>query len=510
MNEPAPPAEGDVARLAAGAGIAMTGKLSSRALFAASQIVLARVLGPAAFGVYALAWAILRLLGAFTSLGLDRGVIWFAAPFWSCKDRPGLNSVLNRATVLAVAGGMALAGLLILASPGLERLFDEPGLGSILGWFALALPLFGLLRVLAAATRLTQRVHYSILAEELALAAANLVIIFLLVLALGRGLAGASLAVPLSFLFASLLAGFYVVRLFPGAGRPAAQPAVSIRSLLAYSLPTAVAGVFTTATTWTDRLFLGLFLSANEVGIYQAVTQVSLLFAIALQAVNAIFAPMIADLYHRQQMTRLNELYKISTKWGVYASIPVFLTIAFVPAQLLEVIFGAAYTGGTLPLRILAVAQLFNVASGAVGFLLIMTGRERFWLRLTGLALGLNLALNWLLVQRAGLVGAAIASGVTTTFLYSAALLGLRRQLGLWPYDRRYLKGLAAGLAATGAIWLFLRLAPAEPAIRAFGAAGTAGLVFAAGLLLLGLEDEDRAFVQLLRRPLRQEAGHAG
>lgn len=70
----------DAARLAKGAGVLLGGRLLGRGISFAVQIVLGRLLGPALFGLYAIGWNVFLLLGLTASLGLEHGVVRYAAP----------------------------------------------------------------------------------------------------------------------------------------------------------------------------------------------------------------------------------------------------------------------------------------------------------------------------------------------------------------------------------------------------------------------------------------------
>jgi O-antigen/teichoic acid export membrane protein len=491
----------EITRLAAGASVSLVGKVTGGGLYAVSQVVLARLLGPEAFGLYAIGWSILRLVWAIAPLGLDKGVVRFASHYWR-TDPSGSKKVLFQSLVFGLSLGLLIGISLFVAAPWVaEGVFQKPDLTPVLRWFALAFPLATGLRVAAAATRVSQRMRFSVYAEDLGQPATNLILVLLFYL-LGWGLLGAVAASVSSFGLAFLLALYYMKHLFPEVFSTRRTAGPSARELIAFSLPTAFAGIFAIVTIWADRLLVGHFRPAAEVGVYQAFSQVSVLFAITLSALNAIFSPMIADLYHKKEMGRLGELFRVSTKWGLYLSLPVFLVICFTSQELMMVVFGPQYADGALPLVVLATGQLVNVATGAVGFLLIMTGHQNRWLAISSVAVLISVALNWLLIPRLGLTGAALATATAISGLYLAGLFQVRCSLQLWPYDSRYLKGLLATALAVAALFL-LRLAPIDSAALTLLLTVTvSGSVFGGTLLLLGLDAEDQEFIRLIQTRL--------
>ena len=102
-------------------------------------------------------------------------------------------------------------------------------------------------------------------------------------------------------------------------------------------------GVFTPFLIWVEPLIVGHFRTPAETGVYQAVSQTSTVFAIILSAFAAIFLPLIADLYHKKEFARLEELFRISTKWGLYISLPVFVMLCVFPREILIYVFDGRY-----------------------------------------------------------------------------------------------------------------------------------------------------------------------
>ena len=151
---------------------------------------------------------------------------------------------------------------------------------------------------------------------------------------------------------------------------------------------------------------------------------------------------------------------------------------------------------------VLSIAQLVNLATGAVGFILVMGGRQNSWLLLSGVALAANIGLSLYLIPRHGLVGAAVAALVSIVGLFGSALLLVHRWEGLWPWDRRYVKGLVAALATAGALVLANLLPIGSQPVHLLVLCVVAVVVFAAVLRVLGPDPEDREVMQLVRGKL--------
>jgi O-antigen/teichoic acid export membrane protein len=488
----------DVSTLAGGASVSLGGKILGRSLSFLGDIAAARILGPDSFGLYAIGWTVLRTLSLISPLGLDKGVIYFGSPYWR-KDAAALKNILDRALALALGSGLVFgAGLYLFASVLAVQVFQKPALANIFRWYAPAFPVITVLGVAAAATRITRRMKYSTGLEDVLPPAVGL--FFLIVLYLfGFRLIGVLASDVLSFAIPAVLAIWVIRRLFPVPHGIAATHLSTSREILTFSIPASLAGVFTPFLIWVDRLMVGHFRSPAETGIYQAVSQTSTIFAIILAAFAAIFMPIIADLYRKKELGRLEELFRVGTKWGLYLSLPVFTMLCIFPREILAYVFDSRYTSGALPLVILSAGQLINAGTGAIGPMLVMTGHQKRWSVLTGIALAVNICLNWYLVPLFGLTGAAVSTAVSLSSLFIIGVFQVRTVLKIWPYDRRYLKGLAAAGLAMIILLIYRAFLPVRSLPEVILATLLTGLVFLAAVLAFGLDREDRDIARLAR-----------
>jgi O-antigen/teichoic acid export membrane protein len=487
--------------LGAGATLALVGSGVGRVVNFVGQVVLARWLGPAALGLYALGWGAFRLLTLPATLGINNGVQHFGS---ICRKRGGAGGarLLRRAMRVTLACGAATGLALLAVSPWLaERLSDDPRLLPVLQIFAVALPFAAMLRVGAAATRVRQDLRASVVLEDFGQPFLFSVLAVVL-LAAGGGVLGAALASGLSFVLVAFPARVWAGKWFPRAapGAPGSPAIVGTSGLVRYSVPTALAGTIGVTMTWLDRLLVGYYLPTEAVGWYQVAAQASGAFAVVLGAFNAIFAPMIAGLLAAGERAQLQELYRVATKWGMLAVLPGAALCLLFPEVSIEAIFGDAYQPAAAPLVILVLGQLVTAATGAVGYLLMMGGRQNPWLALSLAALAADCVLNVLLIPRFGLEGAAAATTISVALLFAGGLWMVRAEFRIWPYDRRFLGVLATAAGALGGS-AALRLAPSLGSVTTIAAVViVASLVTLAGWRVLCFGDEDRLLLARLRR----------
>jgi len=488
--------------LGTGAGISLGGRAIGSGLTALQEILLARLLGSQAFGLFALGMAFLQILIIPGSLGLQQGVVRFGSETRR-TDPPKFRTILGKSIGISALSASLLGLLLFALAPWIgEVAFRKPGLVPVLRVVACTFPLAAVLRVAAAATRVSLRMKYSVLSEDI-LQPLSFVAVFLALYAAGYRLGGALAALFVSFGLGLLLALVFLGRLY---GKQLRLPRghIATWTLLAFSLVAAINGTITLAIGRMDRLIVGYYLPASSVGIYQAASQVAVVFTMIVGAFNVVLAPMVPDLFRRGQFERLEELYRVGARWALYVSLPVFLSIVVMREELLELVFGAEYVGGAVPMAILCLGQMVNVATGGVGFVMTMTGRQHKLLLISSVVLAASLVLYVIMTPRFGLIGAAGTTALMIAVLFSWAVLDVRRAYGLWPYDRRLVKGAVASVLCVLALWALTGSLGVE-SIWMLMAGGCVALgVFGGTLLALGLEPEDKEFAALALSRIRK------
>jgi O-antigen/teichoic acid export membrane protein len=213
---------------------------------------------------------------------------------------------------------------------------------------------------------------------------------------------------------------------------------------------------------------------------------------------------MVADLNSRGANERLAELVRVCTKWRIYACTPIFLVILFASADLVKFLYGTPYAAAAMPLVILSAGQLFAVIAGNGQITLYMTGRQKTVFVIVLLTLLFNVLLNFALVPRFGLMGAAGAAAISAIVLNVSASVAVWKYWNISVFEMRYAKSFGAALFACGVLYGLRPLEVGAPLVRLFIVAIIGATAFAGGLIALGLDAEDWEVLDLIRAQLRQ------
>ncbi len=460
------------------------------------QIYLARTLGAEKLGLYALGMTLVGFVGLFNTLGLPTAAARFVSAYSARKDFFRLGDFLRTSLALLASGNLILAGAIVLVGPWMfSRFYRAPDLAPLIWPFALIMFLGVLNAFLGQVMAGYQDVTRRTLITHFVGSPVNILLAVIFISA-GFGLGGYLAAqVASAFMVMALLAAS-VWKMTPEVARKPG-PWHMEREVMAFSSAafgvTAVEFVLAQA----DKIVLGVYLDAREVGIYAVAMALVGFVPVVLQSVNQIFSPTISELYASENKLLLHRLYSTLTKWILALTIPLALTLLIFSNSLMS-IFGSDFRAGSVVLAIGTIGQLLNCAVGSVGYLLLMSGHQTRLVRIQAGSAVMMVLLMLLLVPRYGLAGAAIgtAAGVAITNAWS--LIAVRRTLGMVPYTANYLK-LAIPTLATGAgLFIFAR----GPAVLFSDwqilviASSSAYLLFLVIFFATGLDSEDRIFLR--------------
>ncbi|WP_200240030.1 lipopolysaccharide biosynthesis protein [Thiohalocapsa halophila] len=390
----------------------------------AMTVVVSRELGATEAGLFFLGLTIVIVVAAITRLGLDNTLVRFIASY----NIAGTHGEIRRLLVIALLWASAasiLAAIVIaaLADPIANRLFNKPEFGSVLRTFAPGIPLLATFTLFAKALQGVKRVPQSLVVLNVTLPLILLALVYLTSPALASDAAVLYLAAAATSLALGL---FWWTTLAP-TGTPSG--AIDKKRLIDSCLPLLVIVLLNQIITWSSQLLLGAWARPADVALFNAAMRTAMLTSFVLIAVNSIAAPKFAELYSSGELQRLRRTAVATARMTSGVALFPLAVMLLVPGPLLS-LFGPEFPDAADALRILAVGQFINVATGSVGFLLSMTGHERVLRNNVALAAFIALLAGVALVPPYGLTGAATATalGIATQNLLS--LWQVKRLLG--------------------------------------------------------------------------------
>src|SRR5213080_2867019 len=116
--------------------------------------LVARLLGPAALGIYSVAWSTTDIISKIGVLGLDNAITTFIARSEAVGDRARSQALFRVAVIMGVAQSVVTAGLVIIGLRFFNnRLHVQPQMVSALALVLCAMPGLALYRISTAVSR---------------------------------------------------------------------------------------------------------------------------------------------------------------------------------------------------------------------------------------------------------------------------------------------------------------------------------------------------------------------
>ena len=381
----------------------------SRGLLFLWQLVLARFLGEAGYGIYGAIGSFIAIGAAFTNFGTGVIIVREVA------RHPG-RAADYLGTSLLLRSCMATLAWLLLNIAALLAGFD-PEFRNLLALATLSLLVdaWGNLcfEQLMAQERMRSTSLVTVLHMLLLLPAAALA------LASGYGLQGlyvATIAVGLAR--AAMLWGL-VLR---SGLRPARMRRDLLRSLLVDSLPLAITSLLSLAWMHADKLMTIRLLGEAQNGWLTAA------FVIVTGMIELLGTTVLTSLFpmmSRASGATLSSIVSRLAWFTLLAGLPLTLLLSLFAPEITVPLFGADFVPAAAVLRILVWYALLRLVADVYIQALITSNRQRRMLIVRAGGLSLNIALNALLLPRLGINGAALASLgsillVLVILLYSA------------------------------------------------------------------------------------------
>ncbi|MDQ4143768.1 MAG: hypothetical protein M3198_08530 [Actinomycetota bacterium] len=215
-----------------------------------------------------------------------------------------------------------------------------------------------------------------------------------------------------------------------------AESASAKRSFLTTSAIFVGTQLITMLASQVDLWLGGTILGPREISLFAAATRVMMLVSMPLVAMQFTLAPIIAALYAAGETKRLRHRVKTASAVVGLPSFAALILLAAVPGDVLSLVFGSSYAGGSEALLWLAFGQAVNAATGLCGLVLAMTRFERDVLMVGSIITALKVGLGIPAAMQYEVVGLAAVSGITTALLFGILLLLARVRLGFWTTPR--------------------------------------------------------------------------
>jgi len=376
--------------------------------------LVARLLGPAALGIFSVAWSTTDIISKIGVLGLDNTITTFIARSEAVGDRARSRSLFHVAVVLGIVQSIVTAVIVIV---GLRlfngRLHVQAQMVSALTLVLCAMPGLALYRICTAVSRGMKVMQHDIYSRGMVEPIAT-TLAFLLAIAVGFNTSSPEVAAILGTAISGITAFVLASSLFrrEPADEHVISPVGAAKSLIAYGAPISVYQLINAFIARLDLILLGYFVgrapgvTLATVGVYSAVIGTANGLRKVNQTFNPIFAPVVAGMTVTGDHQIAAATYARLAQWMLWILLPCVAVLSLAGSTIL-LIYGPAFWQGGAWLGIVALASATN-AFISLGETVIMVQRPHLNLlhsSITGVVAFAGLL--WL-IPRFGALGAAV------------------------------------------------------------------------------------------------------
>lgn len=405
--------------------------------------VYTRVFAPSDYGIMELISTLVSIVSVSLILGTDSALAFHFYKTPSDTDRrETISSLLFFETLV----GGVIAAISFLFAPWIGRTLLQVGnLEWIIRIAALSIVQGMILSLVQLILRVERRsVHYSALV--IASLLLNIALTLATVVGLRMGLAGVYISKLVSDSLAVLL-GLYLIRRW-------LAPKFSgerVRSLLRYGIPLVPATIAIWVISYVDRYFLQYYASMTDLGLYSVANRIASAMSLLVSAFQLGWGPFAFSIQHDP------------TARATYAKVlDLFLAVTCLAATglsvftpgLLRILTPGSYQAAWIAVPWLAFSFVLSGTSYVVSIGVNLSEKTKYISWTTTVSAVVNVALNFVLIPRWGLMGAAAAT-LAAQFVGAALLYVASQRFYPIPYQLFRAAGLllasgvvtAAGLA---------------------------------------------------------------
>lgn len=430
----------------------MVGTAASAIIGAVGVIVMARLLGPASYGLYTLVLVVPALFVSIADLGVSPALTRHAASLRSQRRHATLASMLGSGlTVNLVTGSMALVLAFTFSSQLSALVLHRQEIGALVALASIMILFQGLFNIsyntFIGLDRMGRSALMVILRDvtRVSLSAALIM--------LGFGVAGAIIGQVSAWTLTGLLGVSLLLatrrRLRTVSSTPDASTLrEDAQTMVAYGLPLYVGSLMGTLLAQYQNIVLAFFTTNAEIGNLSAAANFGALVSVVATPVAASLFPAFSKLDLQTRKHDLKTVFELSLKYVTILVLPIAVFVAVFSRDLTRAVYGAAYSYASTYLALyMCLFLLTGVGYYVVGNFFSGIGKTKETLKIATVQFAVFLpaapVMAW--IHRVpGLIVALVLSGLVST------------SFGLWLATRRYgmrvnLKASVATLAAASA-----------------------------------------------------------
>jgi len=392
------------------------------------NVFLGNVLGANGLGVINLSQRVVNILIVLGLFGMRQVIVKEVAISHNKKELARIGSVMYTSYLLNGGIILVLSVAMILLAPWLStQIFNEPSLTFPLMIALLVATPQVFSRIFSSALIGYRKIWQSNLVDQtLSLFVTGSVLIIYWLFEIEITINKVAIAYAIGRLIVTLSIGIYWKKLFKYKGKKEWRGKELLKT--AHSLFGVELAVILSSNA--SVLLIGAFLDSKEVGLYSVANRLALLTSFFLQVSTSVIAPKVAALYEQNRKQEVGVMVRKITGGLSLLGLITFALFFLLGEKILS-LWGDEFKHAYWLLIILSFGQFFNLATGAVGVILNMTGYERIHRNISLIITFSTILLSFLVINVFGSIGIAVVIGLGITIENIVKVWYVKRKVGI-------------------------------------------------------------------------------
>ncbi|MBB5800607.1 PST family polysaccharide transporter [Saccharothrix ecbatanensis] len=406
-------------------------------------ILLARLIAPEQFGVFAVALVVLNIVMSVSEMGVSVALVRTEKP---------VSELAPTVTTLSIASGCVLAALCILGAPWFASAMDTPQATGVIQLMSLSLVIAGASAVPGALLQREFRQDHKFVADTSAFVVGTAIVVVLALMGFGAW------SLAWSRIATNLVAAVVMFAYTPKRYRPGFD-VVQARGLLSFGLPLAGSSLLVFGVMNVDYIIVGSVLGTVPLGFYL------LAFNLANWPVGAFSQPvrsvsLAAFSQVRDDPELFARTFARALRLLALVTVPACVLLAALADPLVRTVYGERWAPAAQALALLVLLGALRVALELGYDYLASAGRSGAILVIHLVWLGVLVPLLAVGAHFGGIQGVAAAQSVVVLLVVVPAYLvtfrpyGLRARVLGAAVARPVLGGVVMVAVALGVQWV--------------------------------------------------------
>lgn len=347
-----------------------TGNTLSTVILTIASIIIARLLGPADYGLYSVALIPPSLMLLFTDFGVKPALVRFTAKFRSeNKSESTTESLIKTGFLFEFKISLLVFALTFLLADILgTSLLNRPGTGFLIRLSSLMI--IGNVLVLTSKNVLVGLDKMDGTALVSITQATVKVVLSSIFIIVGFSVVGALAGHILGYLIAGLIGTIMILRTFKHSWHNSNYSLgffTNLTLMIRYGMPLYTSSLIAGLLRQYRAVVLSWFTSNIEIGNYSAAIKFTAILTILTAPISTVLFPAFSKLNPKQDMHDLKTLFTNSLKYTLLLIVPASTFTAFNSKDLVALFYGSSYTQAPLYLTLYSITFLYT------GFSLVLT-----------------------------------------------------------------------------------------------------------------------------------------